>query len=52
MKSIKLEFPEKAGISEAIATGELVAFNCTHDREIILVVAKNPLDYRIFRTTQ
>ena len=27
MKSIKLEFQEKADISEAIATGKLVAFN-------------------------
>lgn len=48
MKSIESEFPEKADISEAIATGELVAFNCTHDKEIILAVAQNPSDYRTF----
>ena len=46
MKSIELEFQVKANTSNALLTGELVAFNCTHDKEIILATAKNPLDYR------
>lgn len=46
MKLTKYEFQEKTDISDAIATSNLVAFNCTPDKEIILAVAENPLDYR------
>ena len=46
MKIIELELQIKADVSDTLSTGELVAFNCTYDKEIILTVAKNPLDYR------
>lgn len=46
MKPRKLEFQEKADISSAIDMGELVAFNSTHNKEIILAIAKSSLDYR------
>ena len=36
METIKLELQMKADVSNALSTGELVAFNCTQDREIIL----------------
>lgn len=46
MKDLELTLQQKVDISEAIATGELVAFNCTCDREIILAIATKSLDYR------
>ncbi|MEM8830689.1 MAG: hypothetical protein AAGE96_15215 [Cyanobacteria bacterium P01_G01_bin.19] len=46
MEEVELAFQQKVDISEAIATSELVAFNCTCDREIILAIATKPLNYR------
>lgn len=48
MKSTELRLQEKVDLSDAIFTGNLVAFNCTSDREIILAIANEPLDYRIY----
>lgn len=45
METIELELQMKADVSDALLTGELVAFNCTYDKEIILAVVKNSLDY-------
>ena len=46
MEAVRIEFQEKVNLTKAIATGNLVAFNGTCDREIIVAIARKPLDYR------
>ena len=45
MESVTIELQERVNLLDAIATGNLVAFN-TCDREIIVAIARKLLDYR------
>ena len=46
MKEKEIILEPKYNISSQLAQGELVALNCTHNKELIFVIAKKKLDYR------
>ena len=46
MKTIELEVNEQFNISEFTTSGQLIALNCTQERDLVFVMATKELDYR------